>query len=112
MAVQKGKRRRRPRRRERDGEEYVPVEAPSREVKSAPSPRRRGSKPLKERSPIVAAFFSVLCVIGAVVTAIGFKNQLNSHHLINFMFVGLYLVLAGVQAFLAVQIYKARGGWR
>jgi hypothetical protein len=112
MAVQKGKRRRRTRRRDRDGEECVPVaEATPKGKETAPRPRR-GAKPLKERSPIVAAAISVFCVIGAIITAIGFHKQLDTHHVLNFLFIALYLVLAAVQAFLAVKIYQARGGWR
>jgi hypothetical protein len=111
MAVQKGKRRRKSRRRDRDGEGYVPMEASEPKSSSVAPARRRGGKPLKERSPIVAAGLSVLCVIGAILTAYSFRNSFASHP-VNFAIIGLYLVLAAVQAFLAVKIYQARGGWR
>jgi hypothetical protein len=111
MAVQKGKKRRRPRRRDRDGEEYTPIEMPAPTSASTSGPRRRGGKPLKERSPVVAALIAVFCVIGAGLTAYTSRNQLATHK-IDFLFIGLYPVLAAVQAFLAFQIYKAKGGWR
>ncbi|GEM_PF-6821182 len=108
MAVRRGKRRRKERRRVwTDGER--PIAPQPQPAATRPEPRRRGGRPLAQRSPIVSGAFCLLCVVGTVFTATTFP--LNGRHLLNVFFLCLYAVLAIVQGWLTFAIRRARGSW-
>lgn len=103
VSIRRGKRRRRERR-HRDSEsvgEATPV------VQEQPAPRapRRGPKPLAQRSPLFPAGVAVLCLVGAVFTAV--TNRSGSFPLVIAV---VYLGLGVVEGFIAYRIYRARGG--
>lgn len=81
------------------------------EVVSAPvKPARRMAKPLSERSPITAGLLALICILGAVFTFASFNGKAaNEGHI----FGAVYLLFAAIEIFVAVRIYRARGGsWR
>lgn len=107
MAVQRGKKRRRPRSHRTSGIETattpVIVDPPS----PKPKPRRR-AKPLAERSPIFPAIMGVLCLVAGVVFTFTPRQRSGQ----NLAFLGIYVICAALYLFWAYRIYRARGGWR
>ena len=108
MSLSRGKRKRRDRRR-RDGEFVVEDEPSSVPVKEKPKRPERVRKPLAARSPIVPAVLAVVCVVGAVFTLIVYHGKGQTTGL---LWATFYLFLAAVEIFIAIRIYRARGGWR
>jgi hypothetical protein len=120
MAMNKGKRKRRQRRRFDD--DYMPQPAQTASTKSEPKPTR-GRKPLAERSPIVPAGATILCMVGAVFTLLIYRpiSTVKSHGVITHvtgspsglgLILGVfYVVLAVVEGFLTYKIRQARGSW-
>lgn len=105
MAVRRGKRRKRERR-QRDPQSPQVEPQPSEPPSSRQSRPRRQRKPLAERSPFVPAFFALLCLLGAVFTAVNYGLGTKSYG--NLAFAGLYVVLAGIEGYVAYRVYRAR----
>jgi hypothetical protein len=109
MSLNRGKRRRRERRRSDE-----PAESISEEQSAEPAPevqrRRRGPKPLADRSPILPAAFAVICVVGAFLTYNAYGHHSGVYGVV---FPVFYLVLALIEGVIAYKIFRARGGtWR
>jgi hypothetical protein len=107
MSLNRGKRRRRDRRR-RDDDDVVQTEEMEQPSSAAPKRTPRARKSMAERSPLLPAGLAVVCLFGAIFTAIVYKGSPK----IGLLWGVFYLFLAAVEAYLAYRIYRARGGWR
>jgi hypothetical protein len=106
MALQRGKKHRRPRR-ARDRARLSATPAPATETLPETKPRRQ-PKPLAQRSPILAAALAVLILA----VGIYFVVTLNGSMTTKLVFLVFYVLAAAMQGFLAYRIYRARGSWR
>ena len=134
MSLNRGKRRRKVRRRgefDSDVVEQSP-DATTREKK--PPSRQRIRKPLAERSAVIPTFLAGICVLGAgfmffaarpiekvperlhghIVHLHGhvvYTNMVANPSSFDIFLAIFYLVLGGIEGFIAFRIYRARGGW-